>query len=137
TEGPKWMNGKLYFSNMFFDQDFNADPRRSSTVELDPSGSYRNITEGKMQTNGLYPYKNGNLLVCDMMGHRIVEMTTTGKVVRVVVNSYDGKPIDGPNDIVVDAKGGFYFTDPQFTMEPEKFQRSEEHTSELQSRENL
>jgi gluconolactonase len=122
TEGPKWMNGKLYFSNMYFDQDFNADPRRSSTVELDPSGSYRNITEGKMQTNGLYPYKNGNLLVCDMMGHRIVEMTTTGKVVRVVVDSYDGKPIDGPNDIVVDSKGGFYFTDPQFTMEPEKSQ---------------
>jgi gluconolactonase len=123
TEGPKWVNGKLYFSNMYFDKDFNADPKRSSTVELDPStGRYRNIIEGQMQANGMYPYKNGNLLVCDMMGHRIVEMTTTGKVVRVVVNSYDGKPIDGPNDIVVDAKGGFYFTDPQFTMEPEKFQ---------------
>lgn len=122
AEGPKWMNGKVYFSNMYFDQNFNGDPRRSSTVELDPSGSYRNITEGKMQTNGLYPYKNGNLLVCDMMGHRVVEMTTTGKVVRVLVDSYDGKPIDGPNDIVVDSKGGFYFTDPQFTMEPEKSQ---------------
>src|SRR4030095_4185130 len=57
TEGPKWMNGKLYFSNMYFDQNFNADPGKSSTVELDPGGSYRNIIEGKMQTNGLYPYK--------------------------------------------------------------------------------
>jgi gluconolactonase len=122
AEGPKWMNGKIYFSNMYFDQSFNADPKRSSTVELDPSGAYRNITEGKMQTNGLYPYRNGNLIVCDMMGHRVVEMTTGGRVVKVLADKHDGKQIDGPNDVVTDAKGGFYFTDPQFTMEPKKFQ---------------
>jgi gluconolactonase len=121
-EGPKWMNGKIYFSNMGFDQSWGAHPDKSSIVELDPSGSYRNISEGKMQTNGLYPYKNGNLLVCDMIGHRIVEMTTEGKVVRVVVDKYDGKKIDGPNDIITDSKGGIYFTDPQFTMEAVKFQ---------------
>jgi gluconolactonase len=122
TEGPKWLNGKLYFSNMFFDQQFNADPKKSSIVEMDPDGNYRNITEGKMQANGLYPYKNGNLLVCDMMGHRVVEMTTNGEVVKVIADSYDGKKIDGPNDVIADAKGGVYFTDPQFTMEAKKFQ---------------
>lgn len=122
TEGPKWMNGKAYFSNMYFDENFGASPQKSSTVELDPSGSYRNITQGKMQTNGLYPYKNGNLIVCDMMGHRVVEMTTSGQVVKVLADKYEGKSIDGPNDVVTDAKGGFYFTDPQFTMDPTKFQ---------------
>ena len=122
AEGPKWMNGKIYFSNMYFDQNWNADPKRSSIVEMDPGGSYRNISEGKMQANGLYPYKNGNLLVCDMMGHRVVEMTTKGEVVKVVADKYDGKPIDGPNDIITDANGGIYFTDPQFTMEPQKSQ---------------
>ena len=122
SEGPKWMNGKIYFSNMYFDQKFNADPKKSSTVELDPNGSYRYITTGKMQTNGLYPYKNGNLLVCDMMGHRVVEMTTKGEVVKVIADKYDGKSIDGPNDVITDAKGGVYFTDPQFTMEAKKFQ---------------
>lgn len=122
SEGPKWMNGKIYFSNMYFDQSWGADPKKSSTVEMDPDGSYRNISQGKMQTNGLYPYKNGNLIVCDMMGHRVVEMTTKGKIVKVLADKYDGKPIDGPNDVITDAKGGFYFTDPQFTMEAEKFQ---------------
>lgn len=122
TEGPKWMGGKVYFSNMYFDENFGANPKRSSLVALDPDGSYRNISEGKMQTNGLYPYKNGNLLVCDMMGHRVVEMTTKGEVVRVVADKFEGRPIDGPNDVITDAKGGFYFTDPQFTMEAEKFQ---------------
>jgi gluconolactonase len=122
SEGPKWMNGKIYFSNMYFDQQFNASPRKSSTVELDPDGSYRNITQGKMQTNGLYPYKNDNLVVCDMMGHRVVEMTTKGEVVKVIADKYEGKSIDGPNDVITDAKGGIYFTDPQFTLEPTKFQ---------------
>lgn len=122
SEGPKWMNGKVYFSNMYFDQSWTADPSKSSTVELSPDGTYKNITQGKMQTNGLYPYKNGNLLVCDMIGHQVLEMTPAGKVVKVIVDQYDGKPIDGPNDIVTDAKGGIYFTDPQFTMEPQKSQ---------------
>lgn len=122
SEGPKWLNGKIYFSNMFFDQAFGASPAKSSTVELDPSGSYRNISQGKMQTNGLYPYKNGNLLVCDMMGHRVVEMTTKGEIVKVVADKFEEKFVDGPNDVITDAKGGFYFTDPQFTMEAKKFQ---------------
>ncbi|HEX2920123.1 MAG TPA: SMP-30/gluconolactonase/LRE family protein [Bacteroidales bacterium] len=122
AEGPKWMNGKVYFSNMGFDQGWGAHPDKSSVVELSPDGTYRNISEGKMQTNGLYPYKNGNLLVCDMIGHKVIEMTTEGKIVRVVADKYDGKKIDGPNDIITDAKGGIYFTDPQFTMEAVKFQ---------------
>jgi gluconolactonase len=122
SEGPKWMNGKVYFSNMGFDQGWGAHPDKSSIVELKPDGSYRNISAGKMQSNGLYPYKKGNLLVCDMIGHKVVEMTTEGKVVRVVADKYNGKSIDGPNDIITDAKGGIYFTDPQFTMEAVKFQ---------------
>jgi gluconolactonase len=75
-----------------------------------------------MQTNGLYPYKNGNLLVCDMMGHRVVEMTTKGQVLKVLADKYNGKPLDGPNDIITDAKGGIYFTDPQFTLDKVKNQ---------------
>jgi gluconolactonase len=122
SEGPKWMNGKVYFSNMGFDQSWGAHPDKSSIVELKPDGSYRNISEGKMQSNGLYPYKNGNLLVCDMIGHRVIEMTAEGKVVKVIADKFDGKKIDGPNDIITDAKGGIYFTDPQFTMEAVKFQ---------------
>jgi gluconolactonase len=75
-----------------------------------------------MLTNGLMPLANGHLAVCDMFGHRLVEMTTAGRVVRVLASRYGGKPLDGPNDVVVDARGGLYFTDPQFTPEPKKSQ---------------
>ena len=114
-EGPSWLDGKLYFSSMYFDQAWGGDPKKSALIELDPSGEYKRIIDGKMQTNGTMPLGNGNLAVCDMFGHRIIEVTTTGRIVRTLVNKYNGKSLDGPNDLVIDAKGGIYFTDPQFT----------------------
>ena len=123
TEGPAWLNGKLYFSNMYFDAAFNGDPSRSALVEMDPDGTYRYISDGEMQTNGVIPAANGeNLLVADMFGHRVIEMTTDGEVVGTIADSFDGTSVDGPNDLVMDAKGGVYFSDPQFTADAEKFQ---------------
>ncbi len=122
AEGPKWLNGKLYLSSMFFDQQWAGDPKKSSLVEVDPDGAYRTISSGLMQTNGIVPLANGNLAVCDMFGHRVVEMTIQGRIVRTLASTYNGKPLDGPNDIVTDAKGGIYFTDPQFTAEAKKSQ---------------
>lgn len=121
TEGPTWLNGKLYFSNMYFDEAFNGDPGKSTLVEMDPDGSYRNIVENKMQTNGLISH-DGNLIVCDMFGHRVVEMNTSGEIVKVLADKYDGKSLDGPNDLIMDSKGGIYFSDPQFTADAVKNQ---------------
>lgn len=119
-EGPSWLNGKLYFSSMHFGQDWSGDPKRSKLVEMDPDGTYRYIIEGKMQTNGTIPMASGNLAVCDMFGHRVIEVTTKGKVVRTIADKIDGVRFDGPNDIVSDAKGGFYVTDPQFIPDERK-----------------
>jgi gluconolactonase len=68
------------------------------------------------------PLANGHLAVCDMFGHRLIEMTISGRVVRTLAARYGGQSLDGPNDVVVDARGGLYFSDPQFTPEPKKFQ---------------
>jgi len=122
TEGPCWLDGKLYFSNMYFEADWTGDPGKSSIVEMDADGDYRYISAGKMQSNGLAALDNGNMAVCDMFGHRIVEMTPGGKIVGILAESYQGKPLDGPNDLVVDAQGGIYFTDPQFTPDSDKNQ---------------
>ncbi len=122
TEGPCWLNGKLYFSNMYFNQQWEGNPEKSSIVEMESDGRYRYITAGKMQANGLAALDNGNLAVCNMFGHEVVEMTTEGQIKNVLADSYNGKPLDGPNDLVLDAKGGIYFTDPQFTPDAEKNQ---------------
>ncbi|MFC1693814.1 SMP-30/gluconolactonase/LRE family protein [Candidatus Latescibacterota bacterium] len=117
-EGPSWVNGKLYFSSMGYDAEWNGDPGNSALVEMDPDGTYRYVSYGEMETNGTILLRNGNLAVCDMYGHRVVEMTTSGKVVRTLASHYNGKRLDGPNDIDIDDKGGIYFTDPQILPPP-------------------
>ncbi|HYQ56580.1 MAG TPA: SMP-30/gluconolactonase/LRE family protein [Draconibacterium sp.] len=122
TEGPVWVDGNLYFSNMYFDVDWNGNPAKSTLVKMSADGKYSNVIQGKMQTNGMIEAKNGNLIVCDMFGHRIIEVDKKGNVLRTIADSYDGKKLDGPNDLVMDSKGGIYFTDPQFTPDAEKNQ---------------
>ena len=126
TEGPTWLKGKLYFSDMFFQNpaanDWTGSPARSRLIVMEPDGKWRVLSSG-MQSNGTLAARNGNLLVCDMFGHRVVEVDpASGRVVRVVLDTVNGKPIDGPNDLVMDAKGGLYITDPQFTPEAQKNQ---------------
>ena len=125
-EGPTWLKGTLYFSDMFFQNpaagDWTGSPARSRLIAMTPDGQSRVLARG-MQTNGTIAAANGNLLVCDMFGHRVIEVDpATGRVVRVVLDKVDGKRIDGPNDLVMDAKGGFYVTDPQFTPDAQKSQ---------------
>jgi gluconolactonase len=126
TEGPTWLKGKLYFSDMYFKNpaagDYTGSPARSRLIVMQPDGKYRVLSNG-MQSNGTVAAKNGNLIVCDMFGHRVVEVDpATGRVLRVLLDKINGKPIDGPNDLVMDAKGGLYITDPQFTPEAQKSQ---------------
>ena len=112
TEGPAWMNGRLYFSNYYmFWKPFGSIPQGGPMV-LEPDGTVR-ILNQSMQTCGMIPLGNGNLAVCDLIGHRVIEMSQEGKMVRVLADRYEGIEFDGPNDLVIDAKGGFYFTDPQ------------------------
>ena len=126
TEGPTWLKGKLYFSDMYFKNpaagDWTGSPARSRLIVMEPDSKWRVLSSG-MQSNGTIAAKNGNLIVCDMFGHRVVEVApATGRVVRVLLEKIDGKPVDGPNDLVMDAKGGLYITDPQFTPESQKSQ---------------
>jgi gluconolactonase len=126
AEGATWLKGKLYFSDMWFKDsaggDWTGSPARSRLIVMEPDGRHRVLASG-MQSNGTIAARNGNLIVCDMFGHRVVEVNpATGRVVRVLLDRIDGKPIDGPNDLVMDAKGGLYITDPQFTPDAKKSQ---------------
>ena len=120
TEGPTWLKGNLYFSDMHFREDWSADVSKSRTIRMSPDGKFKVIARG-MQTNGTIASKRGNLLVCDMFGHRVIEMSRrSGRVLRTVLSKVGGTRIDGPNDLVMDLKGGIYVTDPQFIPDAKK-----------------
>jgi gluconolactonase len=102
--------------------DWTGSPAKSRLIVMEPDGQYRVLARG-MQSNGTVAARSGNLIVCDMFGHRVVELNpATGRIDRVLLETINGKSIDGPNDLVMDARGGLYITDPQFTPEAKKSQ---------------
>ena len=55
TEGPTWLKGKLYFSDMWFKNpaagDWTGSPAHSRLIVMEPDGRYRVLARG-MQSNG-------------------------------------------------------------------------------------
>lgn len=106
TEGPIWVpEGYLLFSDIPASTIYKLSPG-SSAVEVfrKPSG----------RANGLTLDKEGRLLACEHDGR--VSRTEHNGEVTTLVNSYKGKRLNSPNDIVVKSDGSVYFTDPPFGL---------------------
>ena len=71
---------------------------------------FRTDTRG---ANGLAFDARGNLLACEGDAHRVVSIDANGRV-TVLADRYGGKPLNCPNDLWVDPKGGVYFSDPLY-----------------------
>jgi gluconolactonase len=114
---PLWDDGTLFFTNNCFDP---AD--RSITYRMDPDGTTSIIRPDNGVTTTIQKSGSGTYYCCEMLGHRVVEMDRDGAIVSVVSGEYEGTRVDGPNDIVIDAKGGIYYSDSQFIGDQEKTQ---------------
>jgi sugar lactone lactonase YvrE len=105
TEGPCW-DGKdtLYFS----------DIPSNRIMKLLPDGTFTVFREPSDAANGLMIDAEGNLISCDGGARRVTMLDRDGTVKAVLAERYDGKRLNSPNDLVIDSKGGIYFTDPRF-----------------------
>jgi gluconolactonase len=81
------------------------------TYRVDPSGKisvYRSETNG---ANGLALLRDGSLIRAEGNGKRISKAGATGPA-TTLTEGPPGMALMAPNDLIVDAKGGIYFTDP-------------------------
>lgn len=114
---PCWFNGELLFTNN------NFNPReRSMTMKLDTQGNLSVIRDYNGVTTCIYNSGGGTFYCCEMVGHRVIEMDAQGTVLRTIASSFNGKRLDGPNDMTIDAHGGIYFTDSHFSPGEELIQ---------------
>jgi gluconolactonase len=90
-----------------------TDSPENKIHKLDAAGKITVFRDGSNHTNGTMFNANGELYGCEMDG-QIVAMNAKGEVVRVISDGYEGKRYNAPNDLVIDAQGGVYFTDPHF-----------------------
>jgi len=105
TEGPAAdKDGNVFFTDQPNDRivKWNA---ATGTVEdwLQPAG----------RSNGLYFDSTGNLIAC-ADGKNELWSIAPDKQVTVLLKDFDGKLLNGPNDVWVRPGGGLYFTDPLY-----------------------
>ncbi len=105
-------------------------PGYSEGVVFDHSGNayisdvlngtiYRVTTEGTASLwaktgapNGHKILADGTHLVCDGSQHAVLRLNAKGEILGKASAECEGKPLRAPNDLTLDAHGGFYFTDP-------------------------
>ncbi|HLT71346.1 MAG TPA: SMP-30/gluconolactonase/LRE family protein [Cyclobacteriaceae bacterium] len=102
TEGPAAdKDGNVFFTDQPSDRIMKWSTDRTLTVFM----------EGTGRSNGLYFDPNGNLISCADLENQLW-MIDSDKNVTVLVKDFEGKKLNGPNDLWIDVRGGIYFTDP-------------------------
>lgn len=122
TEGPIWINkdgGYLLFSDPNANTIYKYTPEGNQDGKLEvfrtPSGyAGPDIAEyGQPGSNGLTVDPQGRLTINQHGNHRVVRDEADGTQ-TVLAETYDGKRLNSPNDLVYRSDGTLFFTDPPF-----------------------
>jgi len=92
---------------------FFTDQPNDKIWKYDINGKLSLFMEKSGRANGTYFDKKGNLIVC-ADEHNEIWAIDQHKKVTVLFSDFEGKKVNGPNDLWIDAKGGIYFTDPYY-----------------------
>ncbi len=104
TEGPAvGPDGKIYFSDIPTSRGLVYDPQTNQTTVFRKSTG---------RTNGMFWTASDALICCEGGNRRLTRIL--GDSTKVLAEKFKGKKLNSPNDIVPDAVGGFYFTDPRY-----------------------
>lgn len=114
AEGPVWDGESLYFT----------DVPSERILMLGGDGTVTTFRSGTRKGAGLGFDSKHRLLICEVDGFRVTRIEKDGTE-TTLADSYGGKKLNGPNDLALDAKDGFYFTDPLF-LNKEKCEQDKE-----------
>jgi gluconolactonase len=104
TEGPAAdAQGNVFFTDQPNDRILKWDTAGKLSTFLQPCG----------RSNGLCFDSQGNLWACADLKNELWRIDPEKKI-TIVVKDYQGKLLNGPNDVWVRPDGGLYFTDPYY-----------------------
>lgn len=120
VEGPVWDKAKqtLYFSDVPQNNIFQFEDGRLSEF-LARSGYDGPAIKDEPGSNGLVMDAGGHLIVCDHGNRRVYRLGKDGKTKTTIIDKYDGKRFNSPNDLVIKSNGDMFFTDPPYGLTDE------------------
>ena len=105
-EGPVWFGDGRYL--LWSDIPNNRIMRWDETT-----GQASAFREPSNFSNGQTRDMQGRLVTCEHGGRRITRTEYDGSL-TVLIDSYEGKPLNSPNDVIVKTDGSVWFSDPVF-----------------------
>lgn len=105
VEGPVWFGdaGCLLFSDIPNNRILRWTPEAGVTTYRAPSN----------YANGHTRDRQGRLVSCEHGTRRVTRTEHDGSI-TVIADSFDGKPLNSPNDVVVKSDGSIWFSDPHY-----------------------
>jgi gluconolactonase len=119
VEGPVWnrKEGYLLFSDIPTNSVIKWQEGKGTSVFLRPSGYTGKLPFDGPEpgSNGLAFDREGRLVLAEHGDRRIARLEKNGKQ-TTLVDRFEGKRINSPNDLVFPSNGDLYFTDPPFGL---------------------
>ena len=110
TEGPLWLpDGSILF------QDIKAE----RTYRVDAAGVVSTLRDQTGAANGQTFGPDGRVVFCEQNGRRVSTMGLDGSGVGTLVQAWEGRRLNSPNDIITRSDGLILFTDPPYGVRPE------------------
>jgi gluconolactonase len=120
AEGPVWIADGSYV--LLSDPPKNRMYRwtpgdKAASIFLEPSGAPQTAGLREPGSNGLKPGPTGSILVADSGDRAIALLDLRSKSKRILVDRFEGKRLNSPNDIAVGPDGAIWFTDPPYGLD--------------------
>lgn len=118
AEGPVWdkRHGWLLFSDIPNNSVMKWTHEKGVELYMKPSG-YTGVSQWGAEpgSNGLIIDSQGRLILMEHGDRRVARMDPSGGK-NTLVDSYEGKRLNSPNDGVMKSNGDIYFTDPPYGL---------------------
>jgi gluconolactonase len=118
SEGPACDGeGNVYFTDQPNDRIMKWTPPEAAAnagVTAATPGKFEVFMQPCGRSNGLCFDNKGKLIACADEKNELWSIDIPTKQVTVLVKDYQGKLLNGPNDVWVRPEGGLYFTDPLY-----------------------
>lgn len=116
TEGPMWRAGRLWFSDLRDDKVLAVTPDGKVEVLIAHAGGLDPFpVDSYLGSNAMVTDKDGSVLLVQQGGRRIVRLDDRFRPTPVI-ERYQGKKLNSPNDLVFANDGALWFTDPPFGL---------------------
>ena len=119
AEGPVWVReGYLLFSDPPKNRMYRWAPGdKNASIFLEPSGAADTKGLREPGSNGIKPGGPGRVLFADSGDRAVALLDLRAKAKHLLVERYQGKRLNSPNDLAVAPDGAIWFTDPPYGLD--------------------